>query len=292
MLSRIFRNGHRALISWFVLFQPVGLTSAPANTPHATVSLVSEKDSIRPGHEFRVGLHFTIEKDWHIYWINPGDSGEPPRVEWKLPSQFHVGQLQWPAPRRLENPPLADYGYEDEVLLMAAVRAPANLKPGGTVEFQANVRWLVCHEICIPGRQTVTLSLPVTSDPPKPDARWRQLFSRTSAQLPMPLPAGWSVTAAANPESFVLSIQTGTREPSAIFYPLEPLQIKNAAPQQAMPFDGGVRLLLRKSDQLLHRVASLKGVLVLRHDKAYAINAPVTSQNSLRKSSGGRRPRK
>ncbi|MEJ2010248.1 MAG: protein-disulfide reductase DsbD family protein [Acidobacteriota bacterium] len=292
MLSRTFRNGYRALIGWLVLFQPVGFAHAPANTPHATVALVSEGASIQPGHQFRVGLHFQLEKDWHIYWVNPGDSGEPPRVEWKLPAQFKVGPLQWPAPRRLENPPLTDYGYEDEVLLMATVRPPANLKPGGTAKLEANVKWLVCHDICIPGRQTVTLSLPVASDAPKYDPRWRQLFTRTSTRLPMRLPAGWSVTAAANPQSFVLSIKTGTREAGATFFPLESLQIKNAAPQQAEPVDGGVRLTLQKSDELLHPIASLKGILVLRHDKAYAINAPVTSQNSMRKSSGGRRPRK
>lgn len=292
MLSRVFRNGYRALIGWLVLFQPLALTSAPANTPHVKLEVISETVSIQPGHQFRVGLDFHLEKGWHIYWINPGDSGEPPRVEWKLPSRFQVGPLQWPAPRRLENPPLVDYGYENEVLLMAAVRPPANLKPGGTAELQANVKWLVCHDMCIPGRQTVTLSLPVANDSPKTDPRWRQLFKHASARLPMRRPAGWSVTAVSSPESFVLLIKTGTRETDATFFPLEPLLIKNAAAQQATPFDDGVRLSLRKSDQLLHRVASLKGVLVLRHDEAYAINAPVISQGNFRKSSGRRRSHK
>lgn len=291
MLSRVLRNGYRAVIGWLLFLQPLAF-SAPASSPHVKVALVSETVSIQPGHRFWVGLHFQLEKEWHIYWVNPGDSGEPPRVEWKLPAQFQAGPLQWPAPRRLETPPLADYGYENEVLLMSAVRLPANLKPGGTVELAANVSWLVCHDICIPGRQSVTLSLPVSSGRPKRDVRWSELFARTRAQLPTRLPPGWKVAAVSNQQDFILSIRTGRRGPEAIFFPLQPLQIKNSALQQATPFDGGIRLRLERADELLHPIASLRGVLVLRHDKAYVIDAPVTQQNSPGKSQSGRRPRK
>lgn len=292
MLSRLFRYGYRAVVCWLMFLQPFALASAPSGSPHVKVALISEMTSIQPGQEFWVGLHFELEKDWHIYWVNPGDSGQPPRVDWKLPSQFQAGPLQWPAPRRLENPPLADYGYENKVLLMAPVRPPANLKLGGVAELAANVRWLVCHDICIPGRETVRLSLPVASGAPKLDSRWREAFARTRAQLPARLPSGWKVSAVSNQEAFVLSIQTGRREPGATFFPLKPLQIKNAAPQEATPFNGGVRLRLQKADELLHPIASLNGVLILRHDKAYVIDAPVTRQNSPGKSQTGRRPRK
>jgi DsbC/DsbD-like thiol-disulfide interchange protein len=275
--TRVFRYNDRALIGWLGFFLPPGFVSAPASIPHAKVALVSEQTSVQPGHTVRLGLHFELEKDWHIYWVNPGDSGEPPRVEWKLPPRFHAGPLEWPAPRRLENGPLVDYGYQNEVLLMTAVRAPVRLKPGGSVELQANVSWLVCHDICIPCRQTVALSLPVSNHAPKVDARRGGLFARTLAQLPKRVPAGWSLNAVSNPESFVLSIKTGNRESDAVFFPLNPLQVKNGASQAAVPFDQGVRLSLQKSDQLLHPIASLKGVLVLRHGKAYAIDAPVVS---------------
>jgi DsbC/DsbD-like thiol-disulfide interchange protein len=284
MLPQIFQLGCQALIGWFVFLQPAGLASAPAGTPHAKVTLVSEQTSVQPGNELRVGLRFQLEKGWHIYWLNPGDSGEPPRVEWKLPPQFRASPLEWPAPMRLENGPLVDYGYEDEVLLMSAIRPPASLKLGGTAEFQADVKWLVCHDVCIPGRQTVTLSLPVARNAPKHDARWHELFARTREQLPKRLPATWSVAAVSDPHSFVLSIKTGTRESKATFFPLEPLQIKDSAPQRATPLTQGARLSLQKSDQLLHPVSSLKGIVVLRGDKAYTVDVPVGSHATPGKS--------
>jgi DsbC/DsbD-like thiol-disulfide interchange protein len=280
MRSCVFRYSCWALICWFVLFQQVGTTSAPTSTPHVKVTLVSEKISVQPGHEFEVGVYFELGENWHVYWINPGDSGEPPRVEWKLPPQFRVSALEWPAPRRLENGPLVDFGYENDLLLLAEVRAPANLKPGAPVELQANVRWLVCHDICIPERQTLTLSLPVASDAPKYDLRWHGLFERTRGQLPKPVPAAWRVTAVSHPGFFLLSVKTGTTERKATFFPLEPLQVKNSAPQRATPFVQGALVSLQKSDQLLHPVASLEGVLVLGQSKAYAIDVPVTSENS------------
>ena len=55
-----------------------------APIPHGTVELISENQSIAIGHPFYLGLHFQLEKGWHIYWVNPGDSGEPPRVTWQL----------------------------------------------------------------------------------------------------------------------------------------------------------------------------------------------------------------
>lgn len=272
-------------MGWVFFLQPAGLAVAPAVTPHAKVTLVSEKTSIQPGHDIRVGLRFELEKDWHIYWINPGDSGQPPRVEWKLPPQFHAGPLEWPAPRRLENGPLVDYGYENEVLLMSAIRAPADIEPGGTAKLEANIKWLVCYDICIPERQTVTLALPVVRDGAKSDSGWISLFARARDKLPKRAPAVWNVTVVSNPESFVLTIRTGTREPSATFFPLTPLQIEDAATQQASPFNQGIRLSLRKSEKLLQPLDSLKGVLVLDHGKVYEISAPVVSEGRPGKSS-------
>ncbi len=96
--------------------------------PHGTVELLSEQESIQPGHAIHLGLHFRLEKEWHIYWINPGDSGEPPRLEWRLPARLRAGAIEWPAPSRLPLPPFMDYGYEGEVLLPVPIEN--TVKPG------------------------------------------------------------------------------------------------------------------------------------------------------------------
>src|ERR1700751_177300 len=59
--------------------------------PHGTLELIAEKDWITAGHPFNVALRFELEKGWHVYWVNPGDSGEPARVTWDLPASIKAG---------------------------------------------------------------------------------------------------------------------------------------------------------------------------------------------------------
>ena len=251
------------------------LASAQLPTaPVIHVSLVAEQNSIVPLQWFWVGVRFELEKGWHIYWINPGDSGEPPRVEWRLPPGFQAGELQWPHPERLVTKYSTDYGYADQMLLLVPMRSPAGLAPGSIAELGGTVKWVVCREVCIPGKAEVALSLPVKrSAAPQPN----QLFAEARKRIPQPAPAHWGVRARAEKDDFVLSIETGQPIAQATFFPLQPQQIENAAPQTASPFPRGVRLRLKKSEQLLKPIADLKGVIVLPAGKAYVIAAPVSS---------------
>jgi thiol:disulfide interchange protein DsbD len=246
-----------------------------ANVIH--VSLLGEPASIAPGQEFWVAVQFRMEKGWHIYWINPGDSGEPPRVQWRLPAGFQTGELQWPHPERLVSKYSTDYGYAGQMLLLAPIRPPAGLAPGGKAELAGTVKWVVCREVCIPGKTEVALSLPVKRDPAPQASR---LFEEARKRIPQPAPAGWRVRARAEKDAFVLSLETGQPIAQAEFYPLESQQIENAAPQAASPFPRGVRLRLKKSEQLLKPIANLKGVIVLPSGRAYVIDAPVVGARS------------
>jgi DsbC/DsbD-like thiol-disulfide interchange protein len=246
----------------------------PAPDLHGSVQLIAEDESIKPGHESWVGVYFKLEPHWHIYWINPGDSGEPPRVEWNLPPGFQAGPLQWPYPARLVHPPLTDFGYEGEVLLAAPIHAPAQSRPD-LVTIAADVNWLVCRDVCIPATQHLAISFPMKTGTPQPDPRWHKLFTEMRARCPRPAPAGWKATARSSGDRFVLSINTGKPEARAIFFPLDPLQIEDAAPQEVSSFRTGVRMTLQKSEQLLKAIPALKGVVVLAPGRASVINAPV-----------------
>jgi thiol:disulfide interchange protein DsbD len=247
--------------------------AGPAPSAPLKVELVSETNSVRPGRPLKVGLRFRMEEGWHIYWRNPGDSGASPEIRWKLPAGFQAGDVQWPAPERLGSGSVIDYGYRDSVLLPVEIRAPgASLAAGGTFTLSAEVSWLVCRDVCEPGQAEVTLTLPVreASSPGPAHA----LFRATRARLPRPMPSSWRAEAFEGTESFVLSIH-GPGTAKAAFFPLEPGQIDNAAPQAAAKVPGGVRLTLRKSDQLSRTPARLDGVLELTPGQFYAVSAPV-----------------
>ena len=123
----------------------------PVKAQHLTAELVALGPAIAPGGTQQVGLVLTLDKDWHVYWINPGDSGEPPKIAWKLPVGITAGPMQFPIPKRLPLGPLMDFGYENDVAFPVTISAAPTLKPG-PVHLDAQVSWLVCAQVCIPGK--------------------------------------------------------------------------------------------------------------------------------------------
>src|SRR5580704_12617562 len=89
---------------------------------HLRVRLVSEASAVAPTHRFWIGLDFALDPGWHVYWVNAGDSGQPPRATWTAPAGYEIGPLEWPQPTRiLDSETIVDYGYTNHVLLIAPV---------------------------------------------------------------------------------------------------------------------------------------------------------------------------
>ncbi len=169
----------------------------------------------------------------------------------------------------------ADYVYEDAVMLIVPMRAGANVTAQGPARIAAEVKVLVCREMCIPGKAQVSLTLPVKPKPPPVPPQSTHLFAATRKALPRPAPANWKFGLSETNDSFVLTGNLGRRITDAIFFPLAESQVSNAAPQTLVPTASGFSLTLRKSDQLLKPIARLRGVLVLSGERAYSIDEPV-----------------
>lgn len=112
-------------------------------------TLVTDHDTVTPGQTFHVGLRLEITDGWHTYWRNPGDSGEPTRIEWILPDGFEAGEIIWPAPDVFPFGPLTNFGYDIEVVLPVEITVTDAAEPGFHT-LQGAATWLVCEEICIP----------------------------------------------------------------------------------------------------------------------------------------------
>lgn len=183
--------------------------SAPI--PHGTLELIADKQWLPAGGAIDVGLHFQLEKGWHIYWINPGDSGEPPRMNWQLPSGITVGAMEWPTPQRFQtSSSIVDYGYVDAVVLIVPLHVDANVAAQATARIGADVKLLICsREMCVPGKAQLSLTLPVKSQATAIDARNAELFTATRKSLPRPAPANWKLSVAGEKDSFVLAVDVG-----------------------------------------------------------------------------------
>lgn len=260
-----------ALLAAALLLVFTNQLSAQVHDSHVKIELISDNAMARAEKSFRVGLLFRLDPGWHIYWQNPGDAGEPPRVQWEMPPGYVSGPILWPQPVRLGTGSVVDYGYENQVLLMASIQ-PAYSPAGSTEAIGADVQYIVCREMCIPGSAHVTLASPSSQ---QQSSAWRQLFEQTGEQIPRAAPAKWKLSAKAGPESFDLFVRTASKVDAVTFFPLEAGQIDNSAPQSFVSTATGFRLTLKKSDLLVKPVATLKGLLVLGPGQAFEIAVPV-----------------
>src|SRR3990167_4039788 len=158
----------------------------PVDTGHLIAELVARDATVTPGATTYVALRQKIDKGWHTYWRNSGDSGEATKVVWPLPAGWTAGDIVWPAPQRQPTGPLMNYGYHDEVLLPVPITVPASARPGETVTLKAAASFLVCADICIPEDAVLTITLPVADGLAQPDPKWGAAIARTLADAPAP----------------------------------------------------------------------------------------------------------
>jgi len=249
--------------------------SDSADAPHVHVRLVIPVPDFYNGGQNQAGLYFKLEPGWHVYWKNPGDAGEPPKIRWTLPDGITAGPLLFPAPKRLPLGPLMDFGYDNEVLFPFSLDVAKTAKPGAAV-LHAKVDWLVCREVCIPGKaelEEVVQLLPREPMVDRVSPPDRELWKRLANFLPQPLPTTDKAIFQSTANGFRLAVTTGQREATAEFFPEDASIIDNPAPQKVTQTATGLILELKKDTNLTATPAQLNGVLELSGGRAYEIAA-------------------
>jgi thiol:disulfide interchange protein len=252
-----------------VLLAIVGVAAPAAGNPPGRslvhVELVSEVTSVQPGVPFWVALRQQIPPGWHTYWVNAGDSGEPTRLDWKLPPGVSADEISWPAPERIPVGSAMSYGYSGEVLLPVRIQPAADPRLGSALTLRASAAWLVCEKECIPEEATVTLTLPVSVARAAPDPRWGDAMARTRAALPRPSP--WPMTASATAETVTLNVTATGLQPERIqdawFYPFEWGLIAYAAPQELAVSPRALTLSVARGPLPEAVMRPVEGVLVI-----------------------------
>ncbi|MDW3206525.1 MAG: protein-disulfide reductase DsbD family protein [Alphaproteobacteria bacterium] len=130
--------------------------------------------------ELPLGLEFRMDPGWKIYWRTPGDAGLPPIPDWTASRNVAAVEMLWPVPKRFEIFDIGTLGYEDSVLFPLSVRPES---PGEPVQLRGTIDFLICEEICIPGRAEVALDLPAGPAVPADEAH---LIDRSRAMVPVP----------------------------------------------------------------------------------------------------------
>ena len=244
--------------------------SSSADLPHVHVQLLVLPQVLARGGAAEAGIYFKLEPGWHVYWMNPGDAGEPPRVRWTLPAGITAGPLQFPAPKRLPLGPLMDFGYEDEVLFPLTLNVASSAKDGSAA-LHAKLNWLVCRGSCIPEKTELEISRDVAEPSAKsaPSASDAAIFQKFAERIPKPMPASYKVGFQNVAGSIRLTVETGQRETEAAFFPVQADVFDNPAPQKFAATAKGLSLDLKKDANLKANPAQLSGVVELSGGRAF-----------------------
>jgi len=249
--------------------------SESAQGQHLKVTLVKPDMATMdgPGRVW-AGIFFELDAGWHVYWVNPGDSGDAPHVQWSLPAGVTAEPMQFIAPRRLPLGPLMDFGYENAryangnlngVAFPVRLTLANTIQPGTVIHLGAAVSWLVCREVCIPGKALLGADYKVEKGiGGKGPAMlaylmsgYQTAISEAVKNLPKPLPANAKASVDASGSEYVLTLTTGKRLDKAEVYPFDQGIVANAAPQKLEPLPNGARIHLVKDDTLTHDPAQL-----------------------------------
>lgn len=239
---------------------------------HASVTLVADSTALSPSRDVLLGLRFTIEDGWHVYWRNPGESGSPPEVRWRPTKGLRFGEIEWPVPDRLSVQGVTNYGYEHQVLLLVPVKRTADGPIGGQVAIDASVNYVICREVCVKEAAAPSMTLEVEPGLAKPSAAAAD-FRRAMARLPRPMPAGWKTFASLGNGEIALTVDTRRAEPTAAFFPFEQGVIDDSAAQEVEPHAGGLTLRIKRSPFSVQAPSTLEGLLVLPTARAYTLRA-------------------
>jgi thiol:disulfide interchange protein/DsbC/DsbD-like thiol-disulfide interchange protein len=152
---RIAINGFVALC--------LAVTALAATKPHTTVDLILPVETARPGDTVLAGVRLRMEPKWHTYWKNPGDAGGATEIKWLLPAGVTAGEIQWPAPERLDTEGITTFVFHDEITLLVPLKLDQQLA-AGPLTLSARVSWLECEELCLPGETTVSATLNIANE--------------------------------------------------------------------------------------------------------------------------------
>lgn len=131
---------------------------------HANVRLITTAMHAVPGNPLTLGIEYNLDKHWHIYWQNAGDSGLPPEISFSgLPEGTTVSAIKWPEPKLIPVDPLMNYGYEGNVVLPLTLTLPQTYTAEAPLNISAQVDFLMCYDICLPGSASFNISIPVAT---------------------------------------------------------------------------------------------------------------------------------
>jgi DsbC/DsbD-like thiol-disulfide interchange protein len=206
-------------------------------------SLESSAGALSPNGRFLLAIRFDIPEGYRVSWINPGDMGREPVIEFNAPESFEVSPPMFPGPKRFELPNGAvSYGYDQSTAVFVEVRTPDQVDRGEFYRFDVNASWFSCKKQCMKESVEAYFELEASDDPIEQGlARPLQAAWET---VPKPLESFEAARAEWRSESVLVVHADGMKwkdffPGSAELPPLRRLSIDDTNNDLVLEFEGG-----------------------------------------------------
>ena len=146
----------------FSLFLFFSFTSAVASESNwslgeeSQVRLISQKTHNDFKSEVLLGLEYKLQNGWKTYWLSPGEGGFPQEVSLTNSTNIHSFEVYWPTPEQFEILDIKSLGYKDSVIFPLKINLLDSSKSTSII---MDVNYLVCKDICIPGKAHLELTI-------------------------------------------------------------------------------------------------------------------------------------
>ena len=266
------------LVAWLGLIAP---GSAFAAATQASLLLSAQK--AKPGDTIMAAVRLEMSPGWHTYWKNGGDSGGPTVIKWQLPEGVSAGEIQWPTPEKDVTEGLITYIYHGEAILLVPLKLATNLTPG-PIELKADVSWLECEKLCVPGDQAIAANLTIgTQTEPSDQAT---LIEAAKAKLPLDgatlkPQAAWAGVAKGNDRALILTWTKPVGSEQLEFFPESYDEFSIATTNLNLSTDTTAKLQLAVSKSSGDWPKTVHGLLMLKQDgktQGFAINVPIAAE--------------
>ena len=252
---------------FFLLFFCIAINAVTVDTGHANVSLVKYENTQGNQNKNLIGIRMDMQKNWHTYWKNPGDSGGPIKVKWSHDNNVSISDIYWPTPSLIPYEPLMTYGYKNFVIFPFEI---INSNNKNSV-IEASIDFLICDDICVPEKAIIKTNLQDIET----DNSLYDWFLRVPAQT---LP----VKASLDKDFINIRFSSPFNVTSAIFF-VDDQDIVEHASDQILSREENNYLLRVKKIEDVELFDKISGVISINNNESFIINTEVdgASKNSL-----------
>ncbi|MGB9772018.1 MAG: protein-disulfide reductase DsbD domain-containing protein [Candidatus Kapaibacteriota bacterium] len=143
-------------------FQLISLKKESYKDKRIRIEILSSQPTISKDDTLVFAVKITLAKGWHIYWVNPGDAGEPTILE--ISSNVDNNKIVplFPVPSYKNTASIVTLEYHNVVYFPFQIFVPPSFQ-SDTLAINLFARWLVCREKCVPGTTKLSLKLPFST---------------------------------------------------------------------------------------------------------------------------------